>query len=266
VIKNYYDPEELNERGTFTHPHSLREEAHNVRHFLQHPMADYGGRLPKKSHKAEAESGRSRTPSRHSRSRTPSPARSDRSASPPQEPKIVHIDPARLHRNTKPTLRQRLFGRFGSNATSSSRQRDAEEGRSGSRSRYGDSDSDRDDDEGEDAYTSPNDRFRPVSSMPIPMINEPESILATSTPETELPPSSGNGLDLERTRTSRSIRFTHDTTDSTDASRGSGGLNYGNSAPGFKKTPGLGMFRTTSIQREGDDGPSVSFSEPKPQR
>jgi hypothetical protein len=207
--------------------------------------------------------------SRRSRSRTPSPTRSD---SPPPEPKVVHIDPARLNRNKpKPSFVQRMFGRLGQDRQSSSR---AEEGRATRRDSTS-SESDLGDD-GEEAYTTSNDRFRPA----VPVINEPESILASSTPaETpELERSgTGNGLDLERTRTARSIRFTHDVSESSDLApsisrsangtgSGTGNLNYGSLAPGFQRTPGLGIFRTTSIQRDGEDGPSVSFSEPKPMR
>lgn len=266
VIQNYYDPETLNERGTFSHPHSLMEEAHNVRHFLQHPMVDFrNSRKPKTESLAESRhSSTSRPASRQSsrpasrqRSRSPSPTRS---TSPQHEPKVVHLDPARLGRNKpKPSLRQRLFGRMGQqNETRQSSSR-AEEGRARS-----DSDSEGEGEE-QEAYLTPNDPgFRP------PIINEPESILSNATPADTPDESVGNPLDLERTRTSRSIRFTPDVAESSDVaptiSRGGGGLNYGNSAPGFQKTPGLGIFRTTSIQREGEDGPSVSFQEPKPRR
>jgi hypothetical protein len=276
VIKNYYDPESLNERGTFSHPHSLMEEAHNVRHFLQHPMVDFrNSRKPKKSESlAESQSrhsSSSRPASRQSSrpasrqrqrspSRSPSPARS---ASPQHEPKIVHLDPARLGRNKpKPTLRQRLFGRLGQQNESRKSSSRAEEGRA----RF-DSDSEEEGEGGEqEAYLTPNDPgFRP------PIIHEPESILSNSTPVDTPDEQAVNPLDLERTRTSRSIRFTPDVAESSDMAptisrNGAGGLNYGSLAPGFQKTPGLGIFRTTSIQREGEDGPSVSFSEPKPRR
>jgi hypothetical protein len=255
----------------FNHPHSLAEESHNIRHFLQHPMVDFRNSQKSKprhspdtsrpasqrsSRPASRQSQASRPASRRERSRSPSPARS---SSPPPEPKVVHIDPARIGRNKpKPTLRQRLFGRLGQNQTRQSSSR-AEEGRA-----RRDSDSEEGSGE-EEAYLTPNDRFRP------PIINEPESILATATPVDTPDEDSGNPLDLERTRTTRSIRFTPDTSESSDVAptvsrSGTGNLNYGSLAPGFQKTPGLGIFRTTSITREDSEGPSVSFQEPKPQR
>lgn len=41
--------------------------------------------------------------------------------------------------------------------------------------------------------------------------------------------------------------------------------NYGANAPGFKRNPGLSMFRTSSVRvdEDNDSGPSVSFQEPK---
>lgn len=285
VIQNYYDPETLNARGTFTHPHSLLEEAHNVRHFLQHPMVDFRNSRNPKTNKPASQSSRpasqnstrpasqqsSRPESRHSqssrpasrreRSRSPSP---DRSPSPPPEPKIVHIDPARLGRNKpKPSLRERLFGNMGKKQESRQSSSRAEEGRA---RRYSDSEEGEGDEE-EEAYLTPNHPgFRP------PVINEPESILSTATPVDTPDEVTGNPLDLERTRTSRSIRFTHDVSESSDMApsvsrSGTGNLNYGSLAPGFQRTPGLGIFRTTSIQREeSSDGPSVSFQEPNLRR
>lgn len=275
MIKNYYDPETLNERGTFSHPHSLMEEAHNVTHFLQHPMVDFRNRPSAKGNKSPPVSQSSRPASRQSsrpasqhstqpgsrrqQSRSPSPARS---SSPPPEPKVVHIDPARIGRNKpRPTFRQRLFGRLGRDHDARQSSSRAEEGRA-----RRDSDSDVVEGEEEEAYLTPNDRgFRP------PIINEPESILATATPVDTPNEATSNPLDLERTRTSRSIRFTPDTSESSDVAptvsrSGTGNLNYGSLAPGFQKTPGLGIFRTTSIQREESDGPSVSFQEPNIRR
>ena len=268
VITNYYHPEKKNERGTFSHPHSLQEEAHNVRHFLQHPMVDFRNSraqankspTPSSSRPASQHSSRpasrqaSRPASRQSsrpasrRERSPSPARSD---SPPPEPKIVHIDPARLGRNKpKPTLRQRLFGNIGKKHEA--RQSRAEEGRA----RQDSESEDGSGGEEEEAYVKRNHpSFRP------PIINEPESILSTGTPGDTPDEDTRNPLDLERTR---SIRFTPDANESSDSAPGN--LNYGNLAPGFQRTPGLGIFRTTSIQREESDGPSVSFQEPKPYR
>lgn len=263
VISNYYHPEKKNERGTFTHPHSLQEEAHNVRHFMQHPMLDFRNSRAQ-ANKSPASSPRptsqqsSRPGSRQShssrsasrRERSPSPARSD---SPPPEPKVVHIDPARIGRNKpKPTLRQRLFGNIGKKQESRQSSSRAEEGRARQ-----DSDSEAGSGgEEEEAYVTRNHpSFRP------PIINEPESILSTGTPVDTPDEDTRNPLDLERTR---SIRFTPDVSESSDSAPGN--LNYGNLAPGFQRTPGLGIFRTTSIQREESDGPSVSFQEPKPYR
>ena len=264
VISNYYHPEKKNERGTFTHPHSLQEEAHNVRHFMQHPMLDFrnsraqANKSPASSSPRPTSQQSSRPGSRQShssrpasrRERSPSPARSD---SPPPEPKVVHIDPARIGRNKpKPTLRQRLFGNIGKKQESRQSSSRAEEGRA-----QQDSDSEAGSGgEEEEAYVTRNHpSFRP------PIINEPESILSTGTPVDTPDEDTRNPLDLERTR---SIRFTPDVSESSDSAPGN--LNYGNLAPGFQRTPGLGIFRTTSIQREESDGPSVSFQEPKPYR
>lgn len=82
--------------------------------------------------------------------------------------------------------------------------------------------------------------------------NEPAKVEEgeSSTP----PNSSRSQLDLTRTETnSRTIRFAeHATNDSDTAPGPQGTSNYGNNQPGFKKSPGLAMFRTTSIKEDNE--------------
>jgi hypothetical protein len=70
------------------------------------------------------------------------------------------------------------------------------------------------------------------------------------------------GLHLTRTL-SRAISFHPDAAQSSGTAPGPGGGNYGAGAPGFKKNPGLSMFRTTSIKQDDEDdgGPSVTFKD-----
>ncbi|KAL1413096.1 hypothetical protein Q8F55_000845 [Vanrija albida] len=64
------------------------------------------------------------------------------------------------------------------------------------------------------------------------------------------------GLRLTRT-VSRAISFAPEATDSSETAPG---VNYGASNPRFKRTPGLGMYRTTSVQSAEGSG----FKEPSP--
>lgn len=250
VVRNYYNEHAEIESEKFNHPHSLRENAHLVGQFLRHPLQKASSRPQTPTSSAPPASDRATSPSQPTR-RSESPE--DRQPSPPAEPKVVHIDPARLGRNTKPSMRQRFFGRF-NRENSSFSSRAAEEGRSGA------------DDE---AYLTPNDRgFVP------PAIHEPapEGILS--------PPSrqqTNADLSLERTATARSIRFSPETAEASGTAPTMG--NYGMLAPGFKRNPTLSMDRTRSYHEEdededdGDDGDdnggngqSVSFRVPDKRR
>lgn len=66
------------------------------------------------------------------------------------------------------------------------------------------------------------------------------------------------GLHLTRTL-SRAVSFAPDVAPSSDTVPSVS--NYGSANPTFKRTPGLSMFRTSSIQNDNDDGPSVTFKE-----
>ncbi|WWC88415.1 uncharacterized protein L201_003326 [Kwoniella dendrophila CBS 6074] len=116
-------------------------------------------------------------------------------------------------------------------------------------------------------------------SRPIPIVREPSPSnndnddddydYDNDAPPTRTPysGSSGNGVPLTRTLTARSsaIRFAPDVEPSSDTAPTIS--NYGANAPGFKKNPNLSMFRSTSIQSQGEGGgPSVSFVEPEKKR
>lgn len=81
---------------------------------------------------------------------------------------------------------------------------------------------------------------------------------STSTPTPKLSPTTtrqpNSQLDLTRTETmSRTIRFAEHATNDSDTAPGPlGSGNYGNSQPGFRKTPGLAMFRSTSVKSEDE--------------
>lgn len=252
VIKNYYNEHADNESESFNHPHSLREQAHLVRHFLRHPIQSAMGSRP-----ATPASGMDADAGQEGEA-GPGPSRTSTLSPPASGPKIVHIDPARIGRGTqaKPTLRQRLFGRLGGGSTDDSRAR-------------GRSPTDHDAEEGQ-AYLSPRDPgFTP------PRIHEPEPELE---PESILSPSTtNNNLTLERTATgARSIRFTPDTAEASDTapapprSGSAGQSGYGLLTPGFKRNPGLSMSRTRSINADAEEGQgqgqSVSFQEPEIRR
>lgn len=262
VIKNYYDDQAEIERKRFQHPHSLKDNAHLVQHYLSQSMSAALGTPQQPQRSSSRASSRRSTGSRGT---LPDPAQSqsqpvDRDRSSPEGLRIVHIDPARIRRDPKPTLRQRLFGRFRGDPSSKSSQHDAEEGRANSRNGSDD------EEEGEEAYI----RRGNYEVRPPPAIVEPESILS--------PPGSNSNLLLERTATARSIRFTPDTAEPSDtvpAPPGRG--NYGLSAPGFKRNPTLSMDRTRSYHEEGDEdedegedsggnGQSVSFKVPDKRR
>jgi hypothetical protein len=61
-----------------------------------------------------------------------------------------------------------------------------------------------------------------------------------------------SGPELER---NTSIRFAPDSSESSESAPG----NYGNAAPGFKRNPSLAIFRSASVQSEGQN---VTFQEP----
>ena len=233
-----------------------------VQHYLATAMSNSSNKKP-----PSRTSSRRSTASRHSiqdeeqdqeRDRPSSRTQArgnDRDQPSPEGLKVIHIDPARIRREPKPTLRQRLFGRFG--ASSSRPHHDAEEGHANPRE---DSDDDGDEDDG---------YIRRANRPPAPAIVEPESILS--------PPASNPNLNLERTATTRSIRFTPDTAEPSDtvpAPPGRG--NYGLSVPGFKRNPTLSMDRTRSYHEEeeeeedqdesGGGGQSVSFRVPDKRR
>lgn len=139
----------------------------------------------------------------------------------------------------KKSLRKRLFGR----RSPSPDLADAEEGRG----------------QPDAGFLSPSNFPRTRSNL----------INSGSRDEDDAGPS-GNSLALSRTlslnRTS-TIRFAPELAESSDTAPSV--ANYGNSAPGFKRNPGLSMFRTTSIQSQSstqDREPSVSFREPNPRR
>ena len=87
--------------------------------------------------------------------------------------------------------------------------------------------------------------------------SRPVPITATSTED--------SALDRSVSNRNTSIRFADNSTASSDTAPGL--ANYGVNAPGFKKTPGLAMFRSASVQSSGsargEGGPSVSFQEPE---
>lgn len=279
VLKNYYHEHAETETQRFHHPHSLKDEAHLVQHYLSQSVSAAMA-MGTPQHKNQQPplsrtSSRRSTASRHTLQSRPQSRQSqrstrghdgDRDQSSPEGLKIIHIDPARIRREPKPTLRQRLFGRFGGGGSSggdSSRratQHEAEEGRADSR--HGS-----DDDEEEEAYIR---RGNYEVKPPPPEIVEPESILSPAPSN----PSDPNLL-LERTATARSIRFTPDTAEPSDtvpAPPGRG--NYGLAAPGFKRNPTLSLDRTRSYHEEeeeeqdddGGNGPSVSFKVPDKRR
>lgn len=134
---------------------------------------------------------------------------------------------------TLPTIAEPKVG-FGETPTPPSRT-----GFSGLRQRFfGRSESSRDkQDEG--------DRLESGQSPSNPNLLSPTSTLRQGD-------SSRSQLDLTRTETmSRTIRFAeHATNDSDTAPGPQGSGNYGNNQPGFRKTPGLAMFRTTSVKSQ----------------
>jgi hypothetical protein len=72
-------------------------------------------------------------------------------------------------------------------------------------------------------------------------------------------------LDRSISNRNTSIRFADDSAASSNTAPGM--ANYGVNAPGFKRTPGLAMYRSASVQSSGsargDREPSVSFQEPE---
>nr|XP_018262109.1 Na+/H+ exchanger AnNHA1 [Kwoniella dejecticola CBS 10117]OBR84267.1 Na+/H+ exchanger AnNHA1 [Kwoniella dejecticola CBS 10117] len=93
-------------------------------------------------------------------------------------------------------------------------------------------------------------------SRPIPIVNEPERSNSEES----------RGIPLTRTLSasrSPAIRFAPDVENSSETAPTIN--NYGANAPGFKKNPNLSMFRSASIQSNGE-GPSVSFVEPEKKR
>lgn len=275
MLKNYYHEHAETERQKFHHPHSLKDEAHLVQHYLSQSVSAAMGTPHKQQRPLSRTSSRHSTASRHTLQSRPQSRQSQRSdrglerdPSSPEGLKIIHIDPARIRREPKPTLRQRLFGRFGggggnSGGGDSSRratQHEAEEGRADSRNPSDD------EEEEEEAYIR---RGNSGMRAPPPEIVEPESILSPAPSN----PSNPNLL-LERTATTRSIRFTPDTAEPSDTVPApSGRGNYGLSAPGFKRNPTLSMDRTRSYHEEEEDddddggnGPSVSFKVPDKRR
>jgi hypothetical protein len=95
------------------------------------------------------------------------------------------------------------------------------------------------------------------------------SLYRTAASGSTLSPIAASPLDLTRTTSasgvSRTIRFAPELAPSSDTVPGPAGApntgtaqdeegkpNYGNNVQGFKRTPGLGLFRTSSIKQEDE--------------
>jgi hypothetical protein len=134
----------------------------------------------------------------------------------------------------KPSLRARLFGRRTNSSNSASGQVMTQR----------------------DTDSASGIALRPMASAPAPRItvDPPASPSPTST-----------GINLARTQSiNRTIRFAPELAPSSDTAPGpaqgmgtgssptspSGSSNYGNAQSGFKRTPGLALFRSTSIKED----------------
>lgn len=136
----------------------------------------------------------------------------------PTKPIHSYISTDRLKK--KPESGWRRFLRVGttdSNNSGHSAHSWAEEGRSSSK---------------EPAFLPARTRTNPINRTPT------------------LEPNEG-GIPLTRTL-SRAVSFAPDAAPSSDTAPGM--ANYGSAAPGFKKTPSLSMFRSTSMRGDEDDG------------
>lgn len=239
VLRNHFHDEKPTEGTTFRHPRALLNSEVDKLHAhlpvsIEHAttrVQDQGKNAIDRLGLGLMRSNSSRTTVSPTLSRVASPEEIEPASHEEMEPetseerRVVHIDPARLRKH-KPTLRQRIFGRFGQGQKEDDLS-DVEEGRAPV-----------------PAYIS---RTR-SAAQPVPIIAEPEH------DEDE----ADNPLRMSRTA-SKSIRFAPEASNSSDTAPGPS--NYGSSAPGFKRNPELSMFRTTSV-RSTEEGPSVSFREP----
>ncbi|KAL7424027.1 hypothetical protein Q5752_001612 [Cryptotrichosporon argae] len=104
------------------------------------------------------------------------------------------------------------------------------------------------------------------SVPPIPIVLTPSNQVQSPG---VLSQSEDRSLQLTRTQSARAIRFAPGAAESSETAPGSL-TNYGNANPAFRRTPGLSVPRTTSVQstgsaRSGREG-GVSFLEPEIRR
>jgi hypothetical protein len=242
VIRNAFDDEPA-ESSTFTHPHRLKsKELDKIKAHL--PVSVEHAVSQVENHGKDAidalglglMTSRPRTPSpdrrsdREARSRSPSP-----SPPPSPSPERASRPPVIKLPGAKPFKGLRNFFRRDSNPSPGM----IEEGR---------------------VAPDPSLLLPPSPGRPRPIVAEPEPIS-----------SNDRSLQLSRTLSvprNTSIRFAAETSESSDTAPSVG--NYGNTAPGFKRNPGLAMYRTSSVQStgsaKGESGPSVSFREPEIRR
>lgn len=238
VIRNAFDDEPA-ESSTFTHPHRLKsKELDKIKAHLPVSVEHAVSQVENHGKDAVDALGLGLMTSRP---RTPSPDRTSdrdgrsRSPSPSPSPERASRPPVIKLPGAKPFKGLRnLFRRDSSPSPGV-----IEEGR---------------------AAPDPSLLLPPSSGRPRPVVAEPE-------------PMSSNDRSLQLSRTlsvprNTSIRFAAETSESSDTAPSVG--NYGNTAPGFKRNPGLAMYRTSSVQStgsaKGESGPSVSFREPELRR